>query len=407
MLTIGDGTASSNSPWLAQCINSDGKNPKPLPILANACVALEQDPRLCWLFAYDEMLCTPTVLDGSRYRPVTDADIDVVQKFLQECGLRRLGPQPVAQAIGLNARRKPYHPVREYLLGLEWDEQPRTNVWAITRLGCEFTPYSCRIGQMFLLQMVARVLQPGCKADYMLVLEGPQGPQKSTALETLAGPYFSDSLPDLDSDPVRISMHLRGKWLIEVSELHAFSRAETTKLKAFLTSKVEQYTPKFGRHEVREPRQCVFAGTSNKDTYLRDETGNRRYWPLKCGLIMVDELAEDRDQLFAETVRHYHNGAQWWPERSFEQDHIEPQQGARYEHDAWIDLIENYLADRSSVTLLDLAVNACGLDKSRVGPMEQRRITAILRVLEWLPRHSRHGNYWERPREGVKAVKAF
>jgi predicted P-loop ATPase len=168
-------------------------------------------------------------------------------------------------------------------------------------------------------------------------------------------------------------------------ELSAISRAEAEHLKAFLTRQVERYRPSYGRMEVIEPRQCLFVGTTNKPTYLRDETGGRRFWPVRVNRIDTEALSHDRDQLFAEAVHRYREGEQWWPDETFEREHIKPQQDDRFEGDPWEETIAAQLATCERVRVTDIARNVLGIEGARVGTAEQRRIAAVLIGLGWKP----------------------
>jgi predicted P-loop ATPase len=372
--------------------------------------ALRADMTLSALFARDEMFCGDMLMqpipacnvDGWAFasRPTTDDDITALQECLQNAGLKRVSKDTVHQAVSLRARERAFHPVRDYLEGLVWDGTGRLKNWLSDYAGAEETPYTQGIGEKFLISMVARIYRPGCKADHMLVLEGSQGELKSTMCSVLAGRWFSDALPDIKHKDAQ--QHLRGKWLIEVAEMHAMDRAETTLLKSFISRTIERYRPSYGRQEVVEPRQCIFIGTTNKDAYLRDETGGRRFWPVKCGTIDIEKLACDRDQLFAEAVLLYKRGAQWWPDKDFERRHIKPEQDARYESDAWEDLISDYLSDKCQTTVVQIACAVLGYEGERpcltvpgdpqlargtainqLSKSNQQRIAAILTKLEW------------------------
>jgi predicted P-loop ATPase len=387
--------------WLRECLLSE--TGKPIPNLANAALALRSDPAFAGLFAHDEMACGAVLLrpidevaDHFKPRALTDVDVGLLQEKIQKIALVRLSKDIVHQAVDIVAHQRRFHPVRDYLDSLVWDGIIRLHSWLTAYLGVDATPYAEKIGAMFLISMVARILRPGAKVDHMLVIEGPQGELKSTACGVLGGDWFSDSLPDVSAGK-DVSQHLRGKWLIEVAEMHAMSRTETTLLKSFISRTDERYRPSYGRREVIEPRQCVFVGTTNRDTYLRDETGGRRFWPVKAGRIDVEVLIRDRDQLFAEAVKLYRDGVAWWPDKDFERGHIMPEQASRYEADAWEEPIASYLETKSQVTVCEVAKLALCIETPRIGTIDQRRIAAALEQLGWrrLPRTGQ-GRWWSR-----------
>ena len=239
----------------------------------------------------------------------------------------------------------------------------------------------------------------------VLILEGPQGEFKSSACRILGGEWFSDHLPDIATAGKDVSQHLRGKWIIEVTELDAMSRAESSQLKGFLTRTVEQYRRSYGRKEVREPRQCLFVGTTNKRTYLRDETGSRRYWPVETGTIDLTALKRDRDQLFAEALQLFMGGVQWWPDRAFEAARVKPEQEQRFEADPWEDPISAYLQGLPGplfeVLISQVAKYGLGfVSDAKVGTADARRIAAVLEREGWqrAPRR-RDGRWWTKSDE--------
>jgi hypothetical protein len=398
-VTVTTVTTPSGPDWLAQCLMSDARVPRPLPVLHNACVGLTCDPFFAGKLSFNDMARKP-LFANSEPRIIEDEEITVMQKKLQTLGLRSLSKDVAHQAIEHVARMRRFHPLRDYLDALEWDGVERIGEWLPTYLGTENTEYTRAIGRMFLISMVARVFDPGCKVDYMLILEGPQGIEKSKACQVLAGDeYFSDDLPEI-TQKKDCSVHLRGKWLIEVSELHAFSKAEASLLKMFVSRRRELYRPPYGRMEVDEPRQCVFIGTSNKDAYLRDETGGRRFWPTKCGTILVDALSTDRNALLAEAVYAYRHKAKWYPDREFERQHIAPEQDARFEADIWTETVESYLTDllTDTTTLRTVAKGALNIEDKMMDPRTEKRIASVLQRLGWTPERASHNRrLWRKP----------
>jgi predicted P-loop ATPase len=201
------------------------------------------------------------------------------------------------------ARTNAFHPVRDYLDSLVWDGVERASSWLSTYAGVEETPYSRAVGRIFLVAAVRRIRRPGCKFDEMLVLESPQGGLKSSLLETLAvrEEWFSDDIP-LNADGKKFIEQAQGRWILEAADLAGMRRADVEHLKATLSRRVDKARLSYGRLPVERPRQCIAAGTTNDDRYLRDTTGNRRFWPVRVGEIDLAGLRDDRDQLWAEAA---------------------------------------------------------------------------------------------------------
>jgi predicted P-loop ATPase len=290
----------------------------------------------------------------SAPRPWADTDTTRLQDFLQRhAEMARVSRSTVDQGIDAVAHDQKFHPVRDYLAGLKWDGRRRLNTWLSRYLRVKWSRYAAKTGRWWLIGLVARVQQPGCRADYMLILEGPQGIEKSQVGVVLCSPWVSDQPLDIRGDSRAASQHLRGRWLCEISELAFFKQADIENLKAFLTRPVERYLPRFARREVEEPRQGGFFGTTNRNSgYLHDPTGGRRVWPQRTDNIDIAALTRDRDQLWAEALTAYQAREHWWPERDFEESDIQPEQAERYDADAWMELVDSELK-----RLVDRATN--------------------------------------------------
>nr|WP_281720181.1 VapE domain-containing protein [Nitrosomonas nitrosa] len=234
---------------------------------------------------------------------VSDHACAILRQAILERFALDVGKENIRDAVHELALENAFDPVRDYLVGLRWDGQTRLDTWLSVYLGAEASPLNAEIGRKLLVAAVRRVMQPGCKFDYIPVLEGPQGSGKSTALRILAGhdDTFSDQeIVHLETKAQQEAV--RGKWLYEIAELSGLSKTDVEKTKAFLSRTHDRARPAYGYHSVDQPRRCVFIGTTNERNYLKDPTGNRRFWPVATGRIDLEALAKDRDQLWAEAV---------------------------------------------------------------------------------------------------------
>lgn len=259
-------------------------------------------------FTYDEMLQCERI-NGER---ATDELVNALWGDIATRDNWNVPQSLLREAVLYLAQQRRFHPVRDYLDGLTWDGTARVERWTVAYLGAEDTAYHRHVGRVLLLGAVRRVRRPGCKFDTMVVLEGPQGAGKSSALRILAvkPEWFTDHLP-LDENKVRLAEALQGNWIVEASELEGLRKADVAKLKTFLSSQEDKVRMAYAHKVSLLPRQCVIVGTTNDERYLRDDTGNRRYYPLKTGRIDLAGLREVRDKLWAEAA------------------HLEAQPGAR------------------------------------------------------------------------------
>lgn len=300
----------------------------------------------------------------------------------------------ICDAVAAVARRNTYHVVLDYLRSLEHDGKSRVRTWLIDYLGVEDTAYGRAVGYKWLLGAVGRVMEPGCKMDNVLILEGPQDAGKSRSIKMLFGEEWSmeANINLNDSDAVEV---LGGKWAVELAELDALNKSDSAAAKRWITTQADVYRPKYARRAVRVPRQFVVVGTVNFDAYLKDETGNRRYWPVRVKpWIALASLRSDRDQIWAEAFAMYREWAAEnasaggglptpWQVLDDEKPLFEVEQAARYEGDVYESLIAEFVQGRDSVTMEDIALDCLLIEKSKITKPEQRRIGAAMKALGW------------------------
>lgn len=389
--------------------NQDG-NAKAL--LANAITALRGAPEWDGVLAYNEfslgtMALKPAPWDGAAAGEWTDHHDRLTANWMQHEGIC-VSVDVAGEAVQAVARDRTFNPVTDYLDSLRWDGTKRIDTWTSLYLGVEPTDYTAAVGARWLISAVARAYKPGTKVDHCLILEGDQGLQKSTALEILGGEWFTDEIADLGSKDA--AMQACGVWIIEISELDGMSRADVGKVKAFMSRRTGRFRPPYGRRIGEYPRQCVFAGSANHNTYLRDETGGRRFWPVTCTRILTDDLARDRDKLWAEAVARYRGGAVWWLDSAELNTDAAEEQAARFEGDPWQEAIAAWIiapeqrydsmghpvgaleSEAGSVTIPDILTHCVGKRQDQWTQLDKNRVARCLRALRWVRFRARAGS---------------
>ena len=333
---------------------------------------------------------------------VTDINLDIERRY-------NINPRTsvVQEAIVNLAKENAFHPVKDYLERLEWDGVPR--VGDLFSKGFGASGDATFLGDAalkFCLGAVARIFEPGCKMDNMVVVAGPQGIGKSTAFAILANGWFADSPLSLgDKDAF---MQMAGKWFYELSELDSFKKADNTRIKAFLTSKTDTFRPPYGKHTVERPRQTILVGTTNEDQFLNDPTGSRRFVPVRATKVDIAWLTSARDQLWAEAVVRYRAGEVWYyagEDAARLAKESEPFQ----QEDVWTPTVFEYVArsKKPTVAVLDVLTGALGIEISRITRGEKLRVVHILKGMgcSWAKTDVHRGDVFDVP-EAVLATAA-
>lgn len=274
----------------------------------NVLVILENDPLLKDKLAFDEFANRGLVLGAlpwdkrTERRQWTDIDDAGLRHYIERT-YSITGKDRIFDATALCAHKHSINDVKEYLTALEWDGVKRLDTLLIDYLGAKDTPYSRAVARKSLTAAVARVMTPGCKYDYMPIFTGPQGIGKSTFLALLGKRWYSDSLTEFEGKEA--SELIQGVWINEIGELNGMSKSETNAVKQFLSRREDIFRVPYGRRTSNYPRRCVFFGTTNDSEFLKDRTGNRRFWPVVVGVQpatknVFNQLPDEVDQIWAE-----------------------------------------------------------------------------------------------------------
>lgn len=312
------GGSGEDDSWIER-LSVNHKSGEADPTIENARLIMDHDPALRGAIAFNRFSARPVLLHDVPWRrpgDVTDHLNGVTWTDTDDAGLRwwmekqwnLKARSPILDAWSLVCEDNAFHPVRDYLGGLEWDGVERLDTMLVRWLKAEDNEYVRAVTRKWMTGAVARIYEPGIKVDNMLVLVSKQGVGKSTLARLLAKEqsWFSDSLGSVEGKAAYEG--IMGKWIIEVAELSAFKRAETEAIKNFISKQVDSFRPAYARHSINHARQCVFFGTTNNPEFLKDITGDRRFWPVDVdgdlGTVLSG-FADEVDQLWAEAVVRY------------------------------------------------------------------------------------------------------
>lgn len=295
--------------------------------IQNVAIILRNDPKLKGCLGFNDLQHNISAIKDLPWRTITDSESqwvdsdDAALRYYLEKTYGLQGKEKIFDAVNVVAMENRYHPIRDYLNGCRWDGVRRVDTLLVDYLGAADNEYTRAVTRKALVAAVARIFNPGCKFDYMLTLRGRQGLGKSALISKLGGKWFSDSFTTLQGKDAY--EQVQGVWLVEVGELAGMRRAEAEIIKLYISKQSDRFRPAYGRRLQEFPRQCIFIGTTNEQQFLRDSTGNRRFWvvdtPNEPELDIWEDLTPERVRLiWAEAVQMYQNGEPLYLSRELE-----------------------------------------------------------------------------------------
>lgn len=393
--------AGGDPAWRTKLIKGERS---PVGNEANVEIALRHCPELVGRLRFDEfrtqLQCRDLPWDKSgEWRDWVDRDDINLAIYVQreEINIPPHRVSPVAESVG---RLSGFHPVREYLDGLKWDGVKRVDKLFLEYAKCRHSndaqrAYLMAIAICMMISAVARIMQPGCKVDTLVVMEGPQGIGKSTFARVLFGSdWFTDQIADFSTKDYAID--LRGKWCVELAELVVLSKSDERVVKSVVSRQTDHYRPPYGRRSIDVDRQNIFFASTNRQDYLGDETGNRRFNPAAAVAVDVAAVKRDRDQLWAEAVQLYREGVPWHLTGS-EEETAREEQASRTDEEVWSPWIDSYLRTlgKDYVQTGDILISL-GLDKAHMDKKAEMRVA----------KHLKHRG-WERTKRRIDGVPAY
>lgn len=295
--------------------------------------------------------------------------------FIQRIvGISKLGKESVFDAITHYSNTDVRNEPQDWIKSLKWDGADRIEEFFNKCAGVKESDYSKSVSKNFWISMAARVFDPGCQVDNMVILEGKQGTLKSSLFNKIGGKFYAEAAPDVRS--VEFYKCLEAKIIVEFAELSSFSKAEINIIKKMITCRNDRYRASYLRFASDHPRTCILTGSTNDEAYLNDPTGARRFWPLETTKIDIPYIVDNREQLFAEAFSRYKQSESWW---DTPEEDTKKEQESRRVHDEWENIVGDYIKMHDFITIRDVA-DKLQLSNGDLDKSTQMRIANVIRL---------------------------